>query len=143
MDPKTNTQLGMLHSACMDLRIDPEADATNGRGQAFLAMSAKDARSVSARCFARWQWFPVLCSKDETLPRISKSLCWIGTEPPPRAVSPFACLSVLTGMRPVESLEEAEAILAWADANPEQLTFGRACYGVEALRAMVDGGELC
>lgn len=54
-------------------------------------------------------------------------------------INPHKALQILYGLAPVESLEEAHAVIAWAEATPEALTNGQACRGLAALRQMAYG----
>jgi len=134
-------QTALINGACMELEIDA-TDCREADGQTFFLLSKREAGKVLARCFARFSWSPSMVPFHLSLPPAGKGMQWIATDycPP---VSPALALSVLYGARPVADLQEAEGIIQWAEANPEQLTSGQACRGLEALRAMVDGGDLC
>ena len=124
----------------MDLEIDA-SDCRTVNGQTFFLFSKREAGKVLARCFAVNGWSPTIVPFDLSIPPAGKGLQWIATDycPP---VSSIVALSILYGTRPVADLQEAESVLQWAEANPGELTTGQACRGLEALRAMVDGGIL-
>lgn len=136
---KTKMQEALINGALMDLEIDP-ANCLEEGGQVFFLMSKREAGKVMARCFALHGWSPSLVPFDLRLPPAGKGMQWIATDliPP---VSPTLALATLYGMRPFGDLEEAHAVIAWAEANPEQLTTGQAMRGLETLRAMVERWE--
>ena len=121
-----------IHSACQSLGIEPHGGAVSSQGQHCLSMGAKSANRVSALCFSRWGWSPVTIVSDSALPRLKKGV-WIGTEIIP-ALSPMQALNMLYGMTPIETARDAEALVAWAEDNPEQLTNGEALRGLAMVR---------
>ena len=127
-----------LHSACQSLGIEPENNIEQP-GQAFLALRKKDAGKVTAHCFARWGWMPTIVLFDATLPALPKSQQWIGTDAV-EPLTPMRALNMLYGMTPIESATDAEALIAWAEDNPEQLTSGQALRGLDMVRRHLEGG---
>ncbi len=127
-----------LHSACQSLGIEPENNIEQP-GQAFLALRKKDAGKVTAHCFARWGWGPTIVLFDATLPALPKSQQWIGTDAV-EPLTPMRALNMLYGMTPIESATDAEALIAWAEDNPEQLTSGQALRGLDMVRRHLEGG---
>jgi hypothetical protein len=125
--------------------MDLEIDATDCRtidGQTFFLFSKREAGKVIARCFARFGWSPAMVPFHLSLPPAGKGNQWIATDYVP-PVSPVRALYVLHGLAALADAEEARAIVAWGEANPESLTSGQACRGLESLRAMLERGDLC
>jgi hypothetical protein len=132
MHPTIKSQLMALHSACQSLGIEPENNAEQP-GQAFLAFSKRDAGRIVSHCFARWGWSPTIVLMDKTLPAIPKGQQWLGTDAI-EPLTPMRALNMLYGMTPVETARDAEALIAWAEDNPEQLTNGEALRGLAMVR---------
>lgn len=133
--------MGMLHSAAQDFEFEAIDEGVTSQGQRCLLFTEKQANKISARCFDRWGWFPSVILSDEALPKAKAGRCWLAVDIPV-SISPSKALNILFGLQPVESLGEAEAVLAWADQNPQALTNGQACRGVDQLRQLVDAGEI-
>jgi hypothetical protein len=131
-------QLMFLQSACQSLGIEPENNVEQP-GQAFIALRKKDAGKVVSHCFARWGWGPTIVLFDATLPALPKGLQWIGTDAV-EPLTPMRALNMLFGLTPIESATDAEALIAWAEDNPEQLTSGQALRGLDMVRRHLEGG---
>lgn len=138
MHPTIKSQLMAIHSAAQSLGIDAENNVEQP-GQAFVAFSKRDAGKVVAHCFARWGWGPTIVLFDATLPALPKGLQWIGTDAV-EPLTPMKALNMLYGMTPVETAQDAEALIAWAEDNPEQLTSGQALRGLAMVRNHLEGG---
>jgi hypothetical protein len=122
----------------MDLEIDP-TDVVELADQTFFLLSEREAKSVSVQCFKRFAWFPVVVeSFDPRLPTAGKGMQWIATEIL-WSVDETSAMAVVYGMRPVESMDHATAVVEFLSDRPELLTTGQAQRGFDQLRNYVYG----
>jgi hypothetical protein len=138
MLPLIKNQRARLHSACQDYEIEPFDEVTRTE-QAFMLLSKRDAGKVVSHCFARFGWFPTLVLSDNSLPTPGKGRQWIATDLAP-TVGHMRALNMIYGLEPIEDERTAEAVVYWAENNPEQLTSGQALRGLDMVRKHLEGG---
>ena len=130
-------QESRIHNAATSCEIDI-TDSVELADQTFFLVSDREARRIENLCFERYVWIPVRIVYDVRLASPGKGMQWIATEIF-RPVDETSAMSVVYGMRPVESMDHATAVVEFLSDRPELLTTGQAQRGFDQLKNYVYG----